>query len=324
MLYETIQLFSSNDLNIPLIITCKEAPEYAKKSEDFRKLASEMGSNFIYTEKAKTSDIIDEIRELNPDIAISINWINIIKKDLISSFKMGILNAHAGDLPRYRGNACPNWAILNNEKKVVVSIHLMDEGLDTGPIVLKDNYPIDSETKIGDVYDYFNKNIPRLFLKAVKGLESGVITPKKQSTDKKDILRCYPRIPSDSFIDWNKSAIEISKLVKASSEPFNGAYTYLNMERFVIWEAYALQEGVEMLSIPGHVLWKNKKTGEVGISTGDGVLVLRLVEKGISGKVKPNKIIKSLRTRLGLMVEDELFELNKRVEHLENERNGLS
>ena len=123
-LYNTCLILEKYGYDIRLIITSKEAPEYRKGVSDFQVLASRFNCEFISKAQINSDSIIKKIRSLNLDIGVSINHVNVISKEVISLFRLGILNAHGGDLPRYRGNACQAWAILNGEKKkwVYVSI----------------------------------------------------------------------------------------------------------------------------------------------------------------------------------------------------------
>lgn len=195
------------------------------------------------------------------DVAISINWPSVIQ-DLPG---YPVLNAHAGDLPRYRGNACPNWAIINGESHVSVCIHRMVEELDAGPIYYKGKIKLTDQTYIGDVYEWLDKVIPRMFADAVTNI--GRLTPAAQVGTP---LRCYPRIPSDSRIDWRQSAEQIARLVRASSKPFDGAYSYHDGQRVTIWRAHAEAIDHDYLGIPGQVI----ALDPLKILTGNGSLVL--------------------------------------------------
>ncbi len=134
LLYNTAIRIAEDGHKIPLIITAKEAPEYNIKANDFSKLASKFNANFIKTGNLNREDIIGVVRKSGKlDIAISINYPGIISQKVIDLFLLGILNTHGGDLPRYRGNACQAWAIINREQEVVLCIHKMIGGeVDSG------------------------------------------------------------------------------------------------------------------------------------------------------------------------------------------------
>lgn len=322
-LYKSILELQKNGFEIVLIITCKEAPEYKKGVQDFKLLAQKIGCNFLVTSKINTPEIKLLIENLQPDIAISVNWKTIIGEKIINSFPFGIINAHLGDFPRYRGNATPNWAIISNEKKVFTILHLMTKELDAGPIILKKRIPITKMTYIGDVYQSFEKNLPKMFGEAIKGLLMGTIKPKKQPKNPKLSLRCYPRIPQDGEIDWKKSAQDISKLVRASAEPFSGAYTFLDGKKLIIWRGYSENPKFPILGTPGQVAERRENVGEAVIITGKNFFVMEEVEMDNLGRKKATDIIKSIRDRLGLDTAKEIEKLKKMMVHKTPPKNKL-
>jgi methionyl-tRNA formyltransferase len=320
ILYASILEVKKNGHELALIITCDEAPHYLKGADDFQLLAEKLGAEFVKTEHINTGEVTSIINKIKPDIAISINWKTIISQKVIDCFKYGIINAHAGDLPRYRGNAVPNWAILNGEKEVVLILHFMTTELDAGPILLQRRCPIKRDTRIGEIYDFLRVTYPQMFVEVLDGLERGAITPHEQPSDPSLALRCYPRLPRDNEIDWRQPASQINRLVRAVSEPFDGAYTFLGSEKLIIWRAHCVSSPSPFLGIPGQVAHRYPKTGEVTVITGDGFLVLEEVESGSKGRVKATQVIDSTRVRLGMHITEEITELNRRVTALEKQK----
>jgi methionyl-tRNA formyltransferase len=315
ILFDTAILLKEAGHEIVLVGTCKEAPEYTVTAEDFKKMAEEYGALFFYDSHINKPEIISLLKESMADIAVSVNWLNIIGAEAINTFQFGILNSHAGDLPRYRGNACPNWALLEGEGEIGVCVHFMEPNtLDSGDIINKRFFTTNRGTTIGEIYEWLYKTIPELFLEAITKLEKGTIKPEKQSLNSDDILRCYPRIPADSRIKWEKDAIYLERIVNVSSEPFSGAYTFYNMQKLIIWKAYSKNHDIPSLAIPGQVMEINSRSGEVIVACGRGGLVLQCVQIDNSvEKVLPALIIKSARDRLGINVEDEIYKLWQQI-----------
>ena len=142
ILYETAKFLLKKGYEIPLIVTFKDAPEYIKKASDFKRLAKKINAKYFYTNDLKKK--YKEIKKAECQIAISVNYSSIITQEIIDLFPLGILNAHGGDLPRYRGNACQAWAILNGEDKIGLCIHSMIGGeLDSGNIIQREYLNID-------------------------------------------------------------------------------------------------------------------------------------------------------------------------------------
>lgn len=313
LLYSAMELLVLHGHEIVLIGTCKAAAEYQVTEVDFELYAKKNNIPFFCNSKLESTTVLSLIKKVKADIAVSVNWINIIREPVISCFKYGILNAHAGDLPRYRGNACPNWAIICGESRIGLTVHFMEAGeLDSGKILVKEFYDLNKSTRIGDIYDWMGLTIPKMFLKAICGLDDGTIIPKSQSNDIADSLRVYPRKCTDSLINWNKSAEEIERIVNASSEPFAGAYTWYNMKKMIIWRAYSTEWDCPSIAIPGQVIKRNDTNGQVDIACGKGIL--RLVEISLEDeKMHPCIAITSLRDRLGMNVEDEIYLLYKKM-----------
>lgn len=283
---------------VKLVWTAKPESFYSASARDFEDLAQSLEAEFMMSPETPTRAGIDRLRKLDCDVAVSVNWPILIPAELIQVFPHGVLNAHAGDLPRYRGNACPNWAILNNEARIALTVHKMDEHLDTGPIVLKKFLSIDTSTYIGDVYAWLGQEIPAAFLEALDLLQDPAFSPQLQSTDPTEALRTYPRRPSDGFIYWERSTTAIHRLIRASSHPFAGAFTFLEYgPRVTVWRAELMEDGGSFLSVPGQVCYAID--GDPVIACGDGLLVLTdLSIGGQSHSESRLEVMSSLRHRL--------------------------
>lgn len=298
--YESALLLLEHGYEIPIIITAKEAPEYYYTSKDFESLAKKIGAKFIHTPKINKPEVIELIKSCgNIDIGVSINYSGVIEEEVINLFANGILNAHAGDLPKYRGNACMAWAIINGENKIGLCIHKMIAGeLDSGDIIVRKYFPVYENTRVGEGFDWMRKETPGMMLEAIKLLQKDKnYFLEKQSLDPKDALRGYARTPNDGKIDWTKSNIEILRLINASSEPFPGAFCYLNSSVIRIWRAEIFDDDEVYLAISGQVSKLNRSSGSVEVITGKGKI--RLLEASIENNRTKNiaDLIQSSRQR---------------------------
>lgn len=285
---------------IPLFITSKESSEDKIKSKDFENLANKIGAKFIYTPKINKSKHIKEIKGLNPiDIGVSINYTTVISQDIINLFGLGILNVHGGDLPKYRGNACQAWAIINRESKIGLCVHRMIGGeLDSGDIIDREYLEIGINTRIGEIYEWMGDKAPKLVTRALYKLNSNnSYLLEKQSKKKEDALRCYPRKAEDGRLNWALTAEEIIRLINASSEPFSGAYCFLNNEKLTIWRANLVEDCELFLGVPGQVSKICKETGSIEVLARKGKVVIKEVSYK-SDRGVPIKYIQSLRIRL--------------------------
>lgn len=321
MLYQSVLACVERGHQLVLVGTSKASPESTVKETDFAGLARKFSAPYFNDTKINQEKFISLIRQSSADIAISMNWQTVISRQVIDLFKFGIINAHPGDLPRYRGNACPNWALICGEKSITITLHQMTPELDAGPICLKRKMPLKSTTYIGDIYKFLEKAIPEMFCEVLDGFENNTLYPRLQPGNPGLSLRVFPRLPRDSEIDWSKPAVTLDRLVRASSEPFEGAYTMLDGEKLMIWRAHAAQLPYPYLGAPGQVAEINRQSGEVSVIAGEGILVLELVSVEGSEKLKAAEVIRSARARLGLDAIAEIQALKAKIGDMENKLN---
>lgn len=323
-LYDSIRKAVAKGHEPVIIGTSPAAPEYSIKEDHFARLAEELGCVYFCDSAINQPHYLEMIRRSRAEVAISVNWLTLIAQNLIDQFKYGVINAHAGDLPRFRGNAVPNWAILAGETKVVLTLHQMTLDLDAGPILLQREYPLAPDTYVRDIYRFLSDNIPTMFTNVLDGLAAGTIVPRAQSKDLSLSLRCFPRLPEDSEIDWTFSAEDLARLVRASAEPFSGAYTFLDSEKLVVWRAHAEQLSYPVLGKPGQVIQLRSESGQAAVLATDGVFVLEEIETVSGSRGRPTDFIKSTRVRLGLNLSKELGAIEHRVAQLEKKLEQLT
>ena len=295
VLYDTALRLRDSGHQIVCVLTAKEAPEYKRTSEDFRALAESFGIPFA--QGSKIANYRDFFQDTKADIGISINYPTVVPQDIIEIFPLGILNAHGGDLPRYRGNACQSWAIINGEKHIGLCIHKMIGGeLDNGDIISRDYLEIDHQTKITRVLNWMLEKTPVLMELSVKRLEEdSSYVLEVQSKDPKDALRCYPRRPEDGRICWSNSATDLLRLINASNRPYAGAFCQYKEEKIVIWDAEVVEDQERFCAVPGQVTKVGDGFFEVACGSGK-IRILSIEHRDQT--IKPSDLIRSIRKRL--------------------------
>ena len=294
ILFETMFMLKKEGYDISCILTSKEAPEYTKVSDDFKQIAKDW--NIPFAKGAKILEHTEFLSSSNSDIALSLNYNGIIPQSIIDLFPMGILNAHGGDLPRYRGNACQAWAILNGEEKIGLCIHKMIGGeLDSGDIIAKEFLKIDINTKVTQVWGWMSTSIPKLFLESVKKMsDNPSFVLEEQSKNSKEISRCFPLNPSDGLINWSKSSTQILRQINAHNKPYSGAFSSINKEKVIIWDAELVDIEYVYYAVPGQIIKIDE--GYIQVACGEGQIKISLIEIDNS-LITPDKYVKSIRTR---------------------------
>lgn len=270
MLLETGQRLVENGHELTAILTAPQQPHYDSSVEDFLALAEKTRAHFRCDGQVENSDI-DVMLSTATDVGISINWPRLVDRGVLSVFRFGVLNGHAGDLPRYRGNACLNWAILNRESEVAVVVHGMEpHAVDVGPIYARKRRQLKSTDYVGDLYDWLLAELPQLFLDVIG--EAAVLDklPEPLLPGPGPSMRCYPRQESDSMISWLSTSGDIAALVRASSRPLSGAYTTLRGSEIRVWRAQSAQYEDRFCAVPGQVL-KQDHSG-LFVACAEGVL----------------------------------------------------
>ena len=298
-LLATAELALQRGHEIPLIWTNRAESFYLADENAFEALARRCGAIFRNDLLVNKPASIEILAALSCDAALSINCGTLLTAPVLDCFRLGVLNVHAGDLPRYRGNACPNWAILNGESHIAISIHLMIEDLDAGPVILKSHLPIDDRCYIEDIYDWIRNTSPELLLQAVEGLNDGTLQPHPQPIDPEQILRTFPRRPEDGRLDWQWETERVLRMVRASSRPFAGAFCFFKSERRVtIWRAERYAYPFQFLAVPGQVCLRDGIYPVIACSDG----MIRLTDVEIDSFIRGPEAMKvlssSLRNRL--------------------------
>ena len=219
----------------------------------------------------KNQEFIDEIKSLNPDVICVVAYGKILPKEILEIPHLGCINVHASLLPKYRGAAPIQWAVLNGEKETGVTTMYMDIGMDTGDMILKEKVQIGEDETTGELWNRLSKIGGKLLVETLKQIEEGTAPREKQGEN----FTMAPMLDKKmAKIDWkNQTARQIKNLVRGLN-PIMGAYTFLNDKKIKFWKVdiadNIVGDGMEILE-NGVVLVSDAKDG-LYIKTKDGVL----------------------------------------------------
>lgn len=263
ILFEAMRAVETAGHQIVGVVTAKEAPEYLITSKDFLDWANSLKLPVISS--GKSPDLEKFCNAISADIAISVNYTSIIPQVVIDKFPLGILNAHGGDLPRYRGNACQAWAIINGEDRIGLCVHRMVGGeVDSGDIIARSYFPLNEHTYVTDCLEWLRSVVPDLFLEAINALEADpAFYLERQAVDPSVSIRCFPRRPEDGRIRWTLPADHVHRLIRASSHPYGGAYGFLGQARVTIWRSELVQHPHPFVAVAGQILTLGKDSIDV-------------------------------------------------------------
>lgn len=215
--------------------------------------------------RVRAPECIEELRKYDADIMVVIAFGQILPKEILEMTPYGCINVHASLLPKYRGAAPIQWAVINGEKVSGVTTMQMDEGLDTGDMLLKAEVVLDERETGGSLHDKLAILGAGLCVRTLKGLEEKTIMPEPQGETTTEYARMLDK--KLGSIDWKQEAAAIERLIRGLN-PWPSAYTQWNGKVMKIWEAEVLDQDTK--EAPGTVV-KVEKDGFC-VQTGKGIL----------------------------------------------------
>lgn len=263
---------------VAAVVTQKDKPKGRGHKMQFtpvKETALRLEIPVYQPEKVKNAEFLDILREINPDVIVVIAFGQILSKEILELPKYGCINVHASLLPKYRGAAPIQWAVIDGEKESGVTTMYMAEGLDTGDIIDMEVVPLDEKETGGSLFDKLSLKGGELIVKTLEKLENGTAARTPQN----DELSTYAgKITKElGHIDFSKTAPEIECLIRGLN-PWPSAYTFMDGKVLKVWDADVCDE--ESTKEPGTVLEANKKG--IKVSTGKGTLIIK--ELQLEGK----------------------------------------
>lgn len=224
--------------------------------------------------KIKTPEALNQFRSHAADVAVVVAYGRILPEEFLNAFPMGAINVHFSLLPKYRGAAPVNWAIVNGETRTGVTTMKMDAGLDTGDILMVRETEIEANETAPKLMERLSDIGADLLSETLKKFHD--LTPVAQDHKAATFAPIMKR--EDGLIDWNRTAEEISNRVRGF-QPFPGSFTFLNGKRLVIWSVRPIEDNAS--SEPGQIVSVSDDT--VIVAAGQGTL-LQIDEIQLEGK----------------------------------------
>lgn len=199
-----------------------------------KQYAEDRGMKIYQPKKVKGNiEFIEELKRQNPDVICVVAYGKILPKEVLETPKYGCINVHGSLLPKYRGAAPIQWSILNGDKTTGVTTIYMDEGMDSGDMILKKEVEIGENETTGELWDRLSKIGADLLVKTLKEIENGTAPREKQSNE----FTMAPMLSKDmAKINWQEQSAEQIKNLVRGLNPIMGAYTFVNNKKIKLWK----------------------------------------------------------------------------------------
>lgn len=274
----TLEALVETGHEVCLVVTQPDKPKGRGKEMQYtpvKEAALKHGIEVYQPRRIREAECVEKLRQYNADIMVVVAFGQIIPKEILEMVPYGCVNVHASLLPKYRGAAPIQWSIIDGEVVTGVTTMQMDEGLDTGDMLLKTEVPITAEETGESLHDKLAKAGAALCVETLAKLQEGSIVPEKQGESPTAYAKMLDKKLGN--IDWTKSAVEIERLVRGLNS-WPSAYTYWNKKVVKIWKASVTDENSN--EQVGTVV-KVEKDGFY-VQTGNGIL--KVLELQIPGK----------------------------------------
>ncbi len=265
--YRCLEELLRQGADVKLVFTHEDSPTEEIWFSSVRQLAERHGIK-VLTSDINLPENMELLREIAPGFILSFYYRNMIKPAVLAIPERGALNLHGSYLPKYRGRVPVNWAVINGETETGATLHYMVEKPDAGEIVDREKVAIAFTDTAFDVFNKVTEAAVTVIARSWPMLRDG--KAPRIPMDLKAGSYFGGRKPADGLIDWTKSATEIYNLIRGVTHPYPGAFTWLEGEKVIIWQAWPVEGNGE----PGRIISQSPLL----VGTGQGLLEIRSLQ----------------------------------------------
>lgn len=255
-------------------------------------VAERAGIPVLQPLKIRTPEFLQSLSSWQPDVIAVAAYGRILHAPILQLPPMGCVNVHGSLLPRYRGAAPVQWAVINGETETGITTMLMDEGMDTGAMLLQEKLEILPEDTAGTLAPRLAALGGRLLIDTLTQLKGGTLVPTKQDDQQATMAPLLKK--EDGLINWTLSATSLANRVRGLS-PWPGAYTFLGDERWNIWKAVTQVSATT--DTPGTIVAVHKQS--ILVATGEGLLDIREIQTANSKRMAVAQFLAGHRVVVG-------------------------
>lgn len=285
----SLDILVKNNMDVVMVVTQPDKPRgrgHQVSCCPVKEYAVQKGIPVMQPIKIGEKEYVEQLKALEPDLFVTCAFGQFLPQRILDLPKMGTVNVHGSLLPKYRGAAPIQWAIINGDNVTGVTTMLTVLKMDAGDMLLKGEIEIDNEMTAGQLYDKMSVLGATILLKTIHGLQEGTIAPIPQNEC--DI--CFaPRITRETGkIDWEAPALQIHNLVRGT-DPWPGAYSYYKGERMRVWKTEVLDREKKTGELPGTILNCSKEG--LDIQAGKGIIRVMEVQCNNAKRLTVNQYI---------------------------------
>ncbi|HUL41428.1 MAG TPA: methionyl-tRNA formyltransferase [Burkholderiales bacterium] len=283
------------DFKPELVLTRADRPagrSLAPKASPVKGLALKHGLNLLQPQSLKEPGLLEVLKKLSPDVIVVAAYGLIFPKAVLSVPRLGCINIHASLLPRWRGAAPIQHALLAGDKETGISIMQMDEGLDTGPVLMQSRMKIAADDTAQTLHDKLAQQGGETIVLALRGLERGELRPQPQPQHGASYAGKLET--EDARINWKNEALQIERAVRAFN-PKPGAYTSLDGETLKIWKA-RLEHGRR--GKPGEIISIDDES--LVVACGAGAMRVEEAQRAGGKRLPVREFLKGMRLKPGI------------------------
>jgi methionyl-tRNA formyltransferase len=233
---------------------------YDRQDSVLKEKASQSEIPYLVHPDINSMDFMSQIEPYACDLFVSMSFNQIFGKNTIETPPLGTINCHAGKLPFYRGRNILNWALINDEREFGITVHYVDEGIDTGDIIRQECFSITDEDDYSTLLERAYQGCSDLLVQSIEDLRGGVAKRIVQHNIHPLGFYCSARGSGDERLDWSQSSRQVFNFVRAICPPGPAARCYLGTDEIKINKVEFLHDAPSYVGVPGAVLAKNNES----------------------------------------------------------------
>ncbi len=271
--FELLEEILKNNFQISAVFSYEDSKSSIYSDYvSFDKLCKKYNIKHVKVKNINDKENVELIKSISPDLILVMGWSQLIKNKIIDIPNLGLIGSHPTELPKYRGRAPIPWSIIKGLKESALTFFYIEDGVDDGDIFAQQKFLIKPNDDATSLYNKIINLGKQMIIDNLRLLENKKSIRIKQD-ESKFIELWKKRTPDDGLINWSKSSQEIQSLIRASTHPYPGAFTFFKKSKMIIWKADFLENDIYE---PGKIL--DVTNNGVIIGTGNGIVTLHIIE----------------------------------------------